>query len=191
MAAVSGTTLATVLVLLAAGLVLWTAWAFNRLVRAKNLMREGWSGVDVQLKRRQDLVPSIVEVVKGYARHERGLLERVTELRAGPPPDAGDLSRTQDHQNALTDQLKRMFALAEAYPEIKADSSYLRLQGLLAEIEDQIQMARRYYNGAVREYNIRAESFPGNLVARVAGFRPAAFFQIETATICAAPAVEV
>ena len=191
MVVVSGTTLATVFVVLAAGLGLWTAIEFNRLVRVRYLVREGWSGVDVQLKRRQDLVPNIVETVKGYAGHERALLEKVTELRAGPPPDAEDLGPTQDRENALTDQLKRLFALAEAYPEIKADSSYLRLQGLLEEIEDQIQMARRYYNGAVREYNIRAESFPGNLVARLTGFRPAEFFQIETATARSAPMVEM
>ena len=179
-----------VAILLAAALAVWTMIAFNRLVRARNLMREGWSGIDVQLRRRRNLVPNLVETVKAYSRHEAEVLEEVTERRAGTPPDDG-VRQTQDHENVLTDQLKRLFALAEAYPNLKADVNYRQLQDMLAEIEDQIQMARRYYNGAVREFNIRAESFPSNLVAKVFRFRPAEFFQIETATDRAAPAVEM
>ncbi len=185
----SGTSLVlAVAVAAGAALGLWTAVAFNRLVRERNLMREGWSGIDVQLKRRRNLVPNLVETVKGYGGHERQTLTEVTALRAEAP---GDVRGTQDQENALTDQLKHLFAVAEAYPELKADRNYRRLQDLLAEIEDQIQMARRYYNGAVRNYNIRVEAFPSNAVARLFGFRQADFFQVETATDRAAPKVEI
>ena len=185
----SGTSLVlAVAVAAGAALGLWTAVAFNRLVRERNLMREGWSGIDVQLKRRRNLVPNLVETVKGYGGHERQTLTEVTALRAEAP---GDVRGTQDQENALTDQLKHLFAVAEAYPELKADRNYRQLQDLLAEIEDQIQMARRYYNGAVRNYNIRVEAFPSNAVARLFGFRQADFFQVETATDRAAPKVEI
>ncbi len=174
----------------AAVFVLWTIIAFNRLIRERNLMREGWSGVDVQLKRRRDLIPGLVETVKSYAGHEQRLLENVTELRSERPPGEG-LGEMQDRENVLTDQLKRLFAVVEAYPDLKASGNFLELQTLLVEIEDQIQMARRYYNGAVRNYNTRAESFPTNLVAGLFRFELGEFFQIETATERAAPKVEV
>lgn len=184
------TEVTTVIVVLLAALSVWVIVAFNRLVRARNLMREGWSGIDVQLRRRRNLIPSLVETVKAYGRHEKQLLAEIAERR-GEVPRPERLSETQDRENVLTDQLKRLFALAEAYPELKADTNYLELQNLLTEIEDQIQMARRYYNGAVRNYNIRAESFPGNLVAKLLGFRQGEFFQVETATERAAPKVEM
>ena len=178
------------ILVLVAALVVWTAVAFNRLVRARNLMREGWSGIDVQLRRRRNLVPNLVETVKAYGRHEKQLLAEIAERR-GEAPRRERLSETQDRENVLTDQLKRLFALAEAYPDLKADTNYLELQNLLTEIEDHLQMARRYYNGAVRNYNIRAESFPGNLVAKLFRFRQGEFFQVETATERAAPKVEM
>ncbi len=181
---------ATALVLVLAALALWTIIAFNRLVRERNLMREGWSGIDVQLKRRRNLIPAIVEAVKGYAGHEQRLLENVTELRGERPPGEG-LAEMQDRENVLTDQLKKLFAVVEAYPDLKASKSFLELQGLLVEIEDQIQMARRYYNGTVRNYNTRAESFPSNVVAALFRFKLGEFFQIETATERAAPKVEM
>jgi LemA protein len=177
-------------IVLAAALALWTGLAFNRLVRERNLMREGWSGIDVQLKRRRNLVPNLVETVKAYGRHERELLTGVAEIRADGAGAEG-VKEMEGRENVLTDQLKHLFALAEAYPDLKADRNYLTLQKQLADIEDQIQMARRYYNGAVRNYNIRVESFPSNLVARLFGFRLAEFFEIETATERAAPKVEM
>jgi len=184
------TELTIVVLVLLAALAVWTATAFNRLVRARNLMREGWSGIDVQLRRRRNLVPNLVETVKAYGRHEKDLLERVTELRSDVPADE-PLGETQHRENLLTDHLKRLFALAEAYPDLKANTNYLALQRLLTEIEDHLQMARRYYNGAVRDYNTRVESFPSNLVARLFGFRQAEFFQVEATTERAAPKVEM
>jgi len=184
------TEVSTVVVVLVAALGVWVIVAFNRLVRARNLMREGWSGIDVQLRRRRNLVPNLVETVKAYGRHEKGLLERVTQLRADAPRDE-PLGETQNRENLLTDQLKRLFALAETYPDLKADTNYLDLQRLLTEIEDHLQMARRYYNGAVRDYNTRVESFPGNLVAALFRFRQGEFFQVEAATERAAPKVEM
>jgi len=180
----------TLAVLATVGLGLWIVVAFNRLVRARNLLREGWSGVDVQLKRRHSLVPNLLECVKGYSRHEQAVLERVAALRSQAAADE-TLARRRTDENALTDQLRGLFALAEAYPDLKASRSFLDLQTQLADIEDQIQMARRYYNGAARNYNILVESFPGNLVARAFGFARAEFFEIETATHRDAPKVEV
>jgi LemA protein len=168
---------------LAAGITLlgWMLFAFNRLVRHANLVREAWSGIDVQLKRRHDLVPSLVDIVKGHANFERRLLEAVTRLRsaAAAPRATPDL---QDRENALTAQLKSVLAVAEAYPELRASRSYLDLQTQLVEVEDQLQMARRYYNGTVRDYNIAVESFPSNLVAALFKFQPEGFFQVESAT---------
>ena len=172
-----------------AGLVLLLLGVlYNRLVRLRNMGREGWSGIDVQLKRRGTLIPSLVETVKGYSRHERDVLERVTALRGGDDEAPG---RRATRENALTDQLKALFALSEAYPELKADRNYRRLMEQLADIEDQIQYARRYYNGAVRDYNISVESFPSNMVAKAFSFPLAEFFQITTATERAAPKVKM
>ncbi|OPX24378.1 MAG: hypothetical protein B1H04_02215 [Planctomycetales bacterium 4484_123] len=186
----STTATVAVVVVVVAAFVVWTALAFNRLVRERNLVAEGWSGIDVQLKRRSNLIPALVEVVKGYSRHERKLLTDIAELR-NRSRSVKQLKEREESENALTDQLKGLFALAEAYPQLKADRQFLRLAEQLSEIEDQLQMARRYYNGAVRNYNIRVESFPSNLVARLFGFGRAEFFQVETATERAAPKVEV
>ena len=151
---------------------------YNRLVRLRNMVREGWSGIDVQLKRRANLIPNLVETVKGYMGHERGLLEKVTELRS-QSLKTGDLAQKQQVESALTGGLARLFAVAENYPELKANQNFQDLQTRLAEIEDQIQLARRYYNGTVRNLNIAIESFPGNLVAGWFAFQPAEFFEIE------------
>ena len=186
----STTALVAVVAVAAVGLLVWLVVSFNRLVRERNLVAEGWSGIDVQLKRRHNLIPALVEVVKGYSRHERKLLTDIAELRSRSL-SAERLKDREESENALTDQLKGLFALAEAYPQLKADRQFLRLAEQLSAIEDQLQMARRYYNGAVRNYNIRVESFPSNLVARLFGFKRAEFFQIETATERAAPKVEV
>lgn len=161
------------------------ALAFNRLVRHRNLVREAWSGIDVQLKRRHDLVPNLVESVRGHATFERTVLEEVTRLRGAPRASRA----LQDGENALATQLRGLLAVAEAYPQLRAGESFLGLQQRLTEVENQLQMARRYYNGAVRDYNIVVESFPSNLVARAFGFTLEEFFQVESALERAVPEV--
>ncbi|MBR9985245.1 MAG: LemA family protein [Desulfosarcina sp.] len=151
---------------------------YNRLVRLRNMVREGWSGIDVQLKRRANLIPNLVETVRGYMGHERDLLEKVTQLRS-QSLQTGDLGEKQRVESALTGGLARLFAVAEGYPELKANQNFQDLQLQLSEIEDQIQLARRYYNGTVRNLNIAIESFPGNLVAGWFAFQTAEFFEIE------------
>ena len=160
--------------------------AFNRLVRQRNLVREAWSGIDVQLRMRYDLVPLLVEIVKGYRDHERLLFEQVAAARTRC---IGSVSLPEKGaaEGALTRGIRSLFAVAEAYPDLKASRSFLDLQKNLTEVEDRIQHARRYYNGTVRDYNIRVESFPGMAVARVAGFRRAEYFEIELATQRDAP----
>ncbi len=154
---------------------------FNRLIRLRNLMQEAWSGIDVQLKRRYNLIPNIVETVKGYMQHERKVLEEVTSLRS-KITDTSGIKESGEGENRLSKALKSIFALAEAYPDLKANQGFINLHKNLAEIEDQIQLARRYYNGTVRNYNISVESFPGNLVAQLFNFKKADFFEIEYAT---------
>ncbi|MFO7715494.1 LemA family protein, partial [Desulfosarcina sp.] len=161
---------------------------YNRLVRLRNMVREGWSGIEVQLKRRTNLIPNLVETVRGYMRHEGDLLEKVTQLRSRSLK-TGDISQKQQVESALTGGLARLFAVAEGYPELKANQNFQDLQGQLADIEDQIQLARRYYNGTVRNLNTAIESFPGNLVAGWFAFQPADFFEIEEPADRAVPTV--
>lgn len=161
-------------------------WAYNRLVKARNQMREGWSGIEVQLKRRHDLVPSLVECVKGYQTHERELLEAVTQDRAQAQIARG-AAEAGGAESSLVRDLGRIVALAEDYPELKADESFRGLMVELVEIEDQIQFARRYYNGSVRDLNNGIESFPSNLIANSFGFAPADFFEVENASERLAP----
>ncbi len=153
---------------------------YNRLVRNKYLVREAWSGVDVQLKRRSDLIPSLFDTIKGYMKHERKLLNEVTECRAKSLTvhEIGKKGRMED---ALSRSLDNLFAVAEAYPDLKANQNFLNLQNQLGEIENQIQLARRYYNGTVRNLNILIESFPSNIVATLFRFRKREYFQIEEA----------
>jgi len=169
-------------------IVLIAIMLFNRLVRQRNVVREGWSGIDVQLRRRTDLVPNLVEAVKGYAAHERTVFEEVTQRRAGSIA-ASDVVGQAAAEKALNGSLGRLMAVAEAYPQLKADKNFLELQQQLTEIEDQIQMARRYYNGAVRNLNISIQSFPGVLIARPLGFREEPFFELEDRSQAAAPQV--
>jgi len=173
-----------------AALVLYAVIIFNRLVRQRNVVREGWSGIDVQLRRRTDLVPNLVETVKGYAAHERGLFEDVAKNRAQSIA-ADNVGGQAAAEKALQGSLARLFAVAEAYPELKANKNFLELQQQLAEIEDQLQMARRYYNGAVRNLNIGIESFPGVLLSRPFGFREEPFFELDDRSQAAAPQVSL
>ena len=170
-----------ILLVIAAGLIFWAVGIYNRLVRLRNMVEEGWSGIDVQLKRRADLIPNLLETVKGYMGHEKDLLTKVTELRARSAT-AGNVADKVKLEGELSRSLANLFAVAENYPELKANQTFMQLQTQLEEIEEQIQMARRYYNGTVRELNIKIESFPSNLIARRYGFNQADFFEIEDLT---------
>jgi LemA protein len=179
-----------VLAAIAAALAAWGVSIYNGLVKRRNLAEEGWSGIDVQLKRRADLVPNLVETVKGYATHERELLENVTELRnqARAAP-AGDVAARSQIEGMLSGALGRLLAIVENYPELKANQNFLALQESLQGVEHDIQMARRYYNGATRDLNVMVESFPSNLVAGWFGFGKKPFFEIEDAAAREAPKV--
>jgi LemA protein len=168
-----------VLGLLAAPL-LWGVTIFNRLVRGRNLVQEGWSGIDVQLKRRADLIPNLIEAVKGYMGHERGVLEKVTQLRAESLKTTSPAEKGRV-EGMLGQALANLFAVAENYPDLKASQNFSELQQSLSDIEEQVQLARRYYNGAARDQNIRIESFPSNVVAGLFRFQRAEFFQVEDA----------
>ena len=162
--------------------VVYAIVVFNRLVSARNLAREGFSGVDVQLRRRSDLIPNLVEVVKAYAAHERSLFNEIVEKRNSAINAAG-VSGKATAERELQGSLRRLLALAEAYPELKASQNFLELQRQLAELEDQLQMARRYYNGTVRDYNIGIQSFPDLLLARVTGFHEEHFFETDDTAV--------
>lgn len=164
---------------------------YNRLVALRQSTREGWSGIDVQLKRRANLIPNIVETVKGYASHEKNLFEEVTRLRAETGMIASDdAAGRQVVEGQLSNALMRIFAVAENYPELRADKTFIELQSTLAELEDQIQMARRYYNGTVRDLNISVETFPNNIIANMFGFATEEYYEVEQAIDKAVPDVK-
>jgi len=163
---------------LVAALLIYGVLIFNRLIRERNMVREGWSGIDVQLRRRADLVPALVETVKAYAAHERKLFEEITAIRSASIA-AADVRTQENAERALESALGKLIALKEAYPDLKADRNFLKLQEQLAEIEDQLQMARRYYNGSARNLNISIQSFPNVLIARPLGFKEAEFFEAD------------
>jgi LemA protein len=151
---------------------------YNKLVRQRNLMQEGWSGVDVQLKRRHDLVGNLVESVRAYMTHEKSTLEEVIRARA-MSQNAADVGESSRAEGFLTQALGRLFAVAENYPEIKAGANMSQLQDDLGMLEDEIQKARRYYNGTVRDMNILVESFPSNIIAQMFSFTKGVFFELE------------
>jgi LemA protein len=159
--------------------LLWAVWTYNRFIRLRNQVDEAWAGIDVQLQRRYDLVPNLLAAVKGYMRHESGVLERVTKLRGHP--ELGVTERA-DEETGLSRSIGRLFALAEDYPDLKASEGFAQLHSSLVEIEEHLQFARRYYNGSVRDNNNLVEAFPALLVARLFGFRSASFFEIELAS---------
>ncbi|MGP1395919.1 MAG: LemA family protein [Inquilinaceae bacterium] len=161
----------------------WGIVTYNGFVARRQRTREGWSGIDVQLKRRTNLIPNLIETVKGYVKHERDALEAVTEMRARCQSAAtADAGARQEAEGGLSTALMRLFAVAENYPDLKADGTFLELQRTLAELEDQIQMARRYYNGTVRDLNTMVESFPSNIVAKLFSFQPAAYYEVDHAS---------
>lgn len=162
---------------------------FNRLVGLRNAARAAWSDIDVQLKRRHDLVENLVETVRGYAGYERTTLERVTQARgkAATVLGTGDPARAGEAEAQLSGGLRQLFAVVEGYPQLLASGRFLDLQKALVELEDDIQNARRYYNAVVRDLNTRIQSFPDLLVARLFGFRERSFFELEAAAEAAAP----
>jgi LemA protein len=165
-------------IVVAAGLYVMVT--YNGLVRVRQMVQEAWSGIDVQLKRRADLIPNLVETVKGYAKHETETLEKVTEMRTrAQAVPAGDIAGRAVAEGMLSQALGRLMAVAEAYPDLKANENFLDLQQSLDKLEGEIQMARRYYNGSARELNVKVESFPSNLVANTFGFTKADYFELE------------
>lgn len=160
-------------------LVIWVIAVFNGLVRNRNRMKNAWSDVDVQLKRRYDLVPNLVETVRGYAEHESSVLERVTQARTQAMGAGGGIAGRAEAENMLSETLKSMFAVAENYPQLRASENFQQLQQQLSSLENDIQSARRYYNAAVREFNNAIQVFPNNAVAGLFSFKPAEFFGVD------------
>ena len=178
------------IVLIAGGLfVVFVIGIFNKLVRLKNMVEEAWSGIDVQLKKRYNLIPNLVNTIKGYAAHEKEVFENVAAMRS-----AGINAKTiEEHgkaENAITQALGRLFAVAENYPDLRANANFVDLQNQLSAIENDIQMARRYYNGTARNKNIAVQSFPSNIIASMFGFKTAAYFELEDAMQRETPVVD-
>ncbi|HTM60644.1 MAG TPA: LemA family protein [Burkholderiales bacterium] len=151
-------------------------WLYNRMVADRNLVRQGYADIDVQLKRRADLVPQLVEAVRGYAAHEKVLLTSVAELRSAALA-AGKLDERFSHERQLGERLQNLVLLQESYPQLKADANFRDLSAKLVEVEDALQYARRFYNGAVKQYLTRIESFPDNVIAQLFRFQPMPFFE--------------
>lgn len=180
-----------VIIAVVVAVALYAIVIFNRLVRLRQMANEAWSGIDVQLKRRSDLVPNLVEAVKGYAAHERAVLDEVTALRgtARAVPES-DVACRAKAESALSAGLGRLIALAEAYPDLKASGNFLDLQKQLSTLEDDLQMARRYYNGSVRNLNVEVQSFPSSIIAGLGGFAAREFFELTDTTERNAPQVQ-
>ena len=168
----------TIILIAVAVIALWLILAFNGFVRRRFRVREAWSDIDVQLKRRYDLIPNLVETVKGYMAHERGVFEKVTEARTRAM-GAGTKEEKLGAENVLSGTLKTLFAVSENYPDLKANANFLDLQRELADTENKIQAARRFYNGNVMDLNTKIDTFPTNLIAGAFGFKKEEFFGIE------------
>ncbi|WP_454744804.1 LemA family protein [Ciceribacter selenitireducens] len=170
---------------------LYAAMVYNGLVKSRQMTEEAWSGIDVQLKRRADLIPNLIETVKGYAAHEKSTFEEVVELRnRAQAVPAGDVAGRAAAEGLLGQALGRIVALAEAYPELQANENFMELHRSLDTIEGEIQMSRRYYNGAARDLNVKVDSFPSNLVANQFGFSKAGYFEIANDADRAVPTVK-
>ncbi len=171
--------------------LVWSIATYNALVRTRNHCRESWADIDTELRRRYDLIPNLVETVKGYAAHERATLEAVTQARAAAMADhTGPADQARD-ENTLIGALNRVFAVVENYPDLKASRHFLELQEELANTEDRIQRARRFYNANVRDMNNKVETFPSNLVAGMFNFKREEFFEIQNAAVRHAPQVSL
>ena len=171
-------------------LVLWVVFAYNRFITLVNRAKEAWSDIDVQLKRRYDLIPNLVSTVKGYATHESTAFEKVTQARAAAM-GAGNLAEKSEAELGLTGALKSLFAIAEAYPDLKANANFAELQRELSDTENKIQSSRRFYNGTVRDLNTSVESFPNNVVAGLFHFAKMEFFELAADEAAAKQPVEV
>jgi LemA protein len=181
-----------VILSVAVATVVYAIFVFNGLVRTRQMANEAWSGIDVQLKRRSDLVSNLVDTVEGYASHERSVLEEVTRMRgAARALPEGNVAARARAEAALSASLDRLFALAENYPDLKASANFLKLQRQLTALENELQMARRYYNGAVRNLNVLVQSFPSNLIAGFFGFGTRDFFELVDAGERAVPQVDL
>ena len=161
-----------------AAIIIWLVAVYNGLIKLKNRTDEAWSDIDVQLKRRYDLIPNLIETVKGYAKHEQGTLEKVIQAR-NQAMQAGGTAEKAKAENELSQTLKSIFALSESYPDLKANQNFAKLQDELSDTENKIQAARRFYNGNVRDFNIKIEVFPNNIIANSLKFTKKEFFEIE------------
>jgi len=164
--------------------------SYNRFISQRNLVAESWRQIDVELHRRHDLIPNLVETVKGYASHERGVFEAVTQARAAAASPGSTPAAQAQQEGILGQALGRLFAVAEAYPDLKASTNFLELQRQLTETEDRIAAGRRFYNANVRALNTRVESFPSNIVASTFNFKQAEYFEVEDVAVRSAPAVD-
>lgn len=171
-----------------AALVVWAVGVYNGLIRLRNGSESAWSDIDVQLKRRWELIPNLVETVKGYASHERQTLEEVIAARGNAMAASGPEAKA-GAEGGLTRALRQLFALAESYPELKANQNFLELQSELSALEEVIQKARRYYNAVVRDLNTRIEIFPASLVAQMTGFTRKDYFELDDEAERSAPSV--
>jgi len=169
----------------------WLIGVYNGLIRLQQHMKESWSGIDTELKRRYDLIPNLVEAVKGYAAHEKSVLERVIEARNSAQHSNGSPTDQAADENTFVGAVNGMLMLAENYPDLKASANFLALQQELANTEDRIQAARRFYNANVRDLNTRCRTFPSSLVASMANITTAEFFEVQSAAVRAAPSVSV
>jgi LemA protein len=184
------TTITIIIIAVVVVLVLWFIGVYNGFIRLKNRTQEAWQDIEVQLKRRYDLIPNLVNIVKGYAAHESGTFEKVTEARVRAMSSSGP---TQDHaqaENMLSGALKSLFAVSEAYPDLKANTNFLELQRELSDTENKIQAARRFYNSNVRDFVTKLEVFPSNIIGSMFNFTKPAYFDIEDGGVEAKP-VEV
>lgn len=166
----------TIILIVVAAIILWLIFVFNSLIRLKNRVQEAFSDIYVQLKRRHDLIPNLMETVKGYATHEKQLLEEVTKARTNAINAQGVEAKGQA-ENMLSQALKSIFAVAENYPDLKASQNFLQLQDELSDTENKIQAARRFYNGNARDFNTKTQTFPNNLIVGMLGFKDFDFFQ--------------
>ncbi|WP_066460400.1 LemA family protein [Sanguibacter suarezii] len=180
---------ALVIVVVLLGVLIWAVSTYNGFVRLRNLVQEAWRQIDVELHRRHDLIPNLIETVKGYAAHERGVFEAVTTARAAAAQPGATPGEQAAQENDLTQALGRLFAVAEAYPQLRASENFLALQQELTNTEDRIAAGRRFYNANVRELNTKVESFPSNVIAGMFHFVRAEYFEVTDAGVRAAPAV--